>query len=203
VDENVGRLHEELNKLKLAEKTIVAFTSDHGCHFRTRNQEYKRSGHESSIHLPLLIAGPGFAGLRIVKNLISQIDLGPTLLNAVGIAGAPAMQGRSVMGLLTGGAGEWRDEVLIYISESMTARALRTPQWSYVVAEPGGKSQFEAKQYIEYQLYDLFADPHELVNLAGRREAREISAHLRERLRAHIVEAGEPAAEILPAPLYP
>ncbi|GAC1663894.1 MAG: sulfatase [Candidatus Acidiferrum sp.] len=203
VDENVGRLREELQRLKLRENTVVAFTSDHGCHFRTRNQEYKRSGHESSIHLPLVIAGPGFTPSFAVKELVSQIDLGPTLLNAVGIAAPPAMQGRNAMGLLKGGASGWRNEVLIYISESMTARALRTPQWSYVVAEPSGKSQLQTKQYTEYQLYDLFSDPHELVNLCGRHETREISAHLRERLMARIVEAGEQAIEILPAPLYP
>jgi len=80
---------------------------------------------------------------------------------------------------------------------------LRTPQWTYVVVAPSGTSHQSASAYVEYQLYDLFADPHQLVNLAGRRETREICAHLRDRLISRLKEAGEEQAEIAPAPLYP
>ena len=203
VDENVGRLRQELQHLQLAEKTIVAFVSDHGCHFRTRNTEYKRSGHESSIHLPLVIAGPNFDNSRTVKDLVSQIDLGPTLLEAAGITVPDAMQGRGFLQLARGPVTSWRNEVFIQISESMTGRALRTPQWTYVVAQADGKSQAKASTYVEYQLYDLFSDPHQLVNLAGRRETRAIATDLRARLLNRMKEAGEEPAEILPATLYP
>ena len=202
VDENVGRLRQELATLLLADHTVVVFLSDHGCHFRTRNPEYKRSGHESSIHIPLVIAGPGFSGSRVIKNLVSQIDITPTLLEIAGVASPPSLQGRSFRSLIDGRRGDWREEVFIQISESMTGRALRTPQWTYVVAERDGKSHPSTSSYVEYQLYDLFADPHQLVNLAGRRETREISAHLRDRLLARMKEAGEEPAEVLPAPLY-
>ena len=62
LDENVGRLIDTLKEHKLWENTILFYTSDHGCHFCTRNQEYKRSCHESSIHIPLLAAGGAFKG---------------------------------------------------------------------------------------------------------------------------------------------
>ena len=204
VDENVGRLRQELDKLRLTEHTIVALISDHGCHFRTRNPEYKRSGHESSVHVPLVVSGPGFDQPKAVNELVSHIDIAPTLLDAVGIAAPASMQGRSAMPLVKGAAEKGHgEEVYIQISESMSGRALRTPQWTYVVAASDGKSRESAPQYTEYQLYDLYADPHQLVNLAGRRETREVSAHLRERLRARMTEAGEQPAEILPATLYP
>jgi len=201
VDENVGRLRQELEKLRFADRTIVVFLSDHGCHFRTRNPEYKRSGHESSVHVPLVIDGPGFNQGKTVSTLVSHIDIAPTLLEAAGVAPPPSMQGRSAMPLAKGENAGHRDEVFIQISESMTGRALRTPQWTYVVAAPGREQS--ATHYTEYQLYDLYADPHQLVNLAGRRETRDVSAHLRERLRAHMQEAGEAPAEIVPAGLYP
>ena len=203
VDENVGRLRLELQNLKLAEQTILAFVSDHGCHFRTRNAEYKRSGHESSIHLPLVIAGPNFDTSRTVKDLVSQVDLGPTLLEAAGITVPDSMQGRSFLQLANGRVTNWRNEVLIQISESMTGRALRTPQWTYVVAQADGKSQAKASTYVEYQLYDLSSDPHQLVNLGGRRETRPIASQLRARLLTRMKEVGEEPAEILPATLYP
>ena len=203
VDENVGRLRQELAPLHLADHTIVAFLSDHGCHFRTRNPEYKRSGHESSIHIPLVVAGQGFNGAHVIKNLVSQIDIAPTLLECTTITAPTSMQGRSLLRLVSGRTEDWRDEVFIQISESMTGRALRSPQWTYVVAEPDGKSHPSANTYVEYQLYDLFADPHQLVNLAGRRETRDIATHLRERLLIRMKEAGEEQSQILPAPLYP
>jgi arylsulfatase A-like enzyme len=203
VDENVGRLRQELAARKLADRTILVFVSDHGCHFRTRNQEYKRSGHESSIHVPFVVCGPGFNRARAVQDLVSHVDVAPTLLEAVGLTAPASMQGRSVLPLVEGGASAARNDVFVQISESMTGRALRTPQWTYVVAVPDGKSRDASSQYTEYQLYDLYADPHQLVNLAGRRETREIAAELRERLRARMIEAGEQVAEILPAPLYP
>jgi len=203
VDENVGRLRQELAALRLADHTVVAFLSDHGCHFRTRNPEYKRSGHESSIHIPLVITGPGFNASRMVKNLVNQIDVAPTLLESASIPMPSSMQGRSFLGLASGRSENWRDEVFIQISESMTGRALRTPQWTYVLAEPEGKSHPSATTYVEYQLYDCFADPHQLVNLAGRRETRDLAAHLRERLAFRMKEAGEESSQILPAPLYP
>jgi arylsulfatase A-like enzyme len=203
VDENVGRLRQELAALHLADHTIFVFLSDHGCHFRTRNPEYKRSGHESSVHIPLVIAGPGFNAPRPAKNLVSQIDIAPTLLESANITPPTSVQGRSFLRLADGRAPDWRDEVFIQISESMTGRALRTPQWTYVVAECDGKSHPSATTYVEYQLYDLFADPHQLVNLAGRHEFRDIASHLRERLLIRIAEAGEERAQILPASLYP
>jgi arylsulfatase A-like enzyme len=203
VDENVGRLRQELAKLGLASKTIVAFVSDHGCHFRTRNAEYKRSGHEASIHVPLVMAGVGLNRSLTVKELVSQIDVGPTLLDACGITPPAAFQGRSAMPLIERRIDGWSNEVLVQISESMTGRALRTPEWTYVVAEIGGESHTSALRYEEYQLYDLFADPQQLVNLAGRHEASAVAEQLRRRLQTRMREAGEQVPEIAPKPLYP
>jgi len=52
-------------------------------------------------------------------------------------------------------------------------------------------------------MYDLAADPHQLVNLAGRREYRAMAARLRERLKVRMVEAGEAEPQIVPARFYP
>jgi hypothetical protein len=57
--------------------------------------------------------------------------------------------------------------------------------------------------YHEYQLYDQRNDPHELTNLAGRKEYREIADRLREQLKELMVQAGEADPEIVPAKLYP
>ena len=203
IDENVGTLRNEIARLGLSPNTILAFVSDHACHFRTRNDEYKRSGHEASIHIPMVMAGAGFGKSISVKELVSQIDVAPTLLDASNIERPRSFQGRSVLPLLGRHLDGWSNEVLVQISEYMTGRVLRTPEWAYIVAQPDGQSRASSLHYEEYQLYNLLSDPHQLVNLAGRHETREISSVLRERLRRKMLEAGEEQAEIKPKPLYP
>jgi len=67
-DAQFGRLLAALDQHGLLQNTLVIFTSDHGCHFRTRNQEYKRSPHESSIHVPLMVQGPGFNNSQVLPQ---------------------------------------------------------------------------------------------------------------------------------------
>src|SRR5712692_2526960 len=102
LDEALGRLLDALTSLDLKEETIVLFTSDHGCHFKTRNEEYKRSCHDSSIRVPTALCGPGFEGGGRLRQLDSLIDLPPTLLDAAGLPVPEAMQGRSALPLIRG-----------------------------------------------------------------------------------------------------
>jgi len=217
IDESIGAIQGALREVGLEENTILVFLSDHACHFRTRNSEYKRSPHESSIHVPLIIQGPGFNRSLSVPELTSQIDVTPTLLQAAGLPVPASMQGRSFIPLLDRKVEGWPNEVYVQISESQTGRALRTPQWTYAVVDPnsGKTSAAASDRYVEHQMYNLFDDPHQLLNLAGREDnpklthyqgglsMRAAAAHLRERLLARMEEAGEPRAEIQERYLYP
>lgn len=205
LDENLGEILRTLAELGRLDDTIVVFTSDHGCHFRTRNAEYKRSAHEGSIRIPLIISGPIFNRSLVVPEVVSLVDMAPTLLEAVGLPVPKEMQGKSLMRLVERKVEGWRNEVFIQISESMVGRALRTERWKYCVIAPDkhGTQDPSSERYVEYQLYDLYADPHELVNLAGRREYREIAAQLRERLKSRMIEAGESEPKIEEARFYP
>jgi arylsulfatase A-like enzyme len=206
IDASVGRVRRILEEEQLADNTIFVFVSDHGCHFMTRNQEYKRSTHNSSIRVPLIIDGPGFRGTQQIPELVGLIDLAPTLLEAAGVAVPPTWKGRSVIPLLNDPAARqsWPNRQLIQISESMTGRAIRTPDWTYCVADTTGSTKEPAAAtYTEYQMYDQRADPNELVNLAGRKEYREKADELREQLKTLLAAAGEPEPEIVPAKLYP
>ncbi len=205
LDEALGRLLDALRSLELLDDTIVLFTSDHGNHFRTRNAEYKRSCHEASIRIPAALQGPGFDGGGQVRQLVSLIDLPPTLLDAAGLPVPPEMQGRSILPLLRGREAAWPDDVFIQISEAQVGRAVRTRRWKYGVTAPekhGGRDP-GSERYVEEYLYDLEADPYELQNLIGLQSHQEVAAVLRERLIRRMVEAGEPAPEIEPAPVKP
>jgi arylsulfatase A-like enzyme len=202
LDEAYGRLLDALKSLDLRDNTIVLFTSDHGCHFKTRNAEYKRSCHEASIHVPTALSGPGFDGGGEVRELVSLIDLPPTLLDAAGLPVPAAMEGRSLLPLLRGERDGWQDDVFMQISESQVGRAVRTQRWKYSVVAPdadGGRVP-AAERYIEEFLYDLEADPYELTNLIGLTSHRAVADRLRERLIARMVAAGEAAPTIAAAP---
>ena len=59
----------------------------------TRNQEYKRSTHNSSVRIPLIIDGPGFEGAQQIPELTGIINVAPTLLEAVGVPVPASMEG--------------------------------------------------------------------------------------------------------------
>ena len=193
IDEAFGRLLEALESLGLRENTVVVFASDHGNHFKTRNDEYKRSPHESSIRVPIVLLGPGFEGGGRVEQLVSLLDLPPTLLDAAGLPALDEMQGRSVLPLLQGEREGWPEEVLVQISESQVGRAIRTRRWKYCVVAPEAdpKEDPSAERYVEDGLYDLKADPYELRNLAGLRSHTDVADTLKHHLIARMVEIGE------------
>jgi len=202
IDDAVGTLLTTLKEEGLEDNTIVMFVSDHGCHFKTRNSEYKRSPHESSIHIPLIAQGPGFNRSLEIPELVSQIDIAPSLLDAARVSIPGTMQGKSFLSLLERKTENWRNEVYIGMREFTTGRILRTPDWTYAVSapkRPGWKSAERADQYVEYMLYDLKADPFQHTNLAGFRHTKQACETLRQRLLARIVEAGDPRPQIEPS----
>jgi arylsulfatase A-like enzyme len=205
LDEALGRLYDALKSLGLLENTILLFTSDHGCHFKTRNNEYKRSCHESSIRVPTMLCGPGFDGGGRLRQLVSLVDLPPTLLDAAGLPVPRAMSGHSILPLLGGASARWPEEVFVQISESQVARAVRTQRWKYSVTAPdkNGWEDASSPHYIEECLYDLEADPYELTNLIGMESHRAVATVLRRRLLRRMVAAGERAPRIIPAATRP
>lgn len=204
IDASVGRLQKALEETGQKDNTIFVFFSDHGCHFMTRNQEYKRSTHNSSVRVPFIVDGPGFNRAQQINELVGIIDFAPTLLEAAGLAAPTSWKGHSVLPLLEGieARKAWPNKHLIQISESMTARALRTKEWTYCVADISGAKKAASPTYLEWQMYDQKNDPHELVNLAGRKEYAAKAKELKAELLELMAYAGESAA-ISDATLYP
>ena len=203
LDEALGRLVDALISLDLLENTIILFTSDHGCHFKTRNGEYKRSCHDASVRVPTMFYGGPFTGGGRLSQMVSLLDLPPTLLDAAGISVPGQMQGRSILPLLKDDAADWQDEVFIQISESQVGRAIRSKRWKYAVTAPDkdGWNDMSSDHYVETELYDLLADPNELHNRAGCETHRHVADVLRSRLIRRMIEANEDEPIIEPAPV--
>jgi len=143
----------------------------------------------------------------------------PSLLAALGLPIPSFMQGRNFLPLLNdaNARASWRNEIFIQISESETARAIRTPEWTYVALAPDANPSTDSgsMDYRDYQLYNNSADSAQIVNLAGRADPpalihyvgnhsiRKITDELRERLQARMEEAGESRPRIARWNYYP
>jgi arylsulfatase A-like enzyme len=206
IDDCVGRLVETLEKTGQLDNTIIVFFSDHGCTFRTRLGEYKRSPHEAAIRVPFIIAGPGFDQSAVVDELVSLLDLTPTLLDGAGIERPASMKGKPVKPLAHDPAARraWDSTAYIQISDSMVARAIRTRKWTYCAFDPSiqGGDEEGSTNYTDFALYSLDADPYQKLNLVGRPQYKEIANFLREELKRLIIANGEPAPTITAVNYY-
>lgn len=201
LDQNLGRLRDELKKLGMDDNTVIFYTSDHACHFRTRNSEYKRSCHEDSIRVPMIAYGPGFKGGKTVKELVSLIDVAPTILAAGGVKEPSDMRGRPLQELASGKAKNWPQDVFVQISEAEVGRAVRTKKWKYCVRMPNGRGSVDpgSDTYVEEFLYDLEKDPNERNNLVADPKYADARAELAKTLKRRMKAAGEKEPKILPA----
>ena len=175
--------------------------------------EYKMVPHDAAIRVPMIFAGPGFDHATRMDQIVSLLDLTPTLIDGAGLRVPENMQGKSLKSLPTDveARRNWDSTAYIQVSESMVGRAIRTPEWTFSVYDPtmGGDSAPHSNHYIDYAMYHNGADPYQKVNLIGRPwvpyirvdgkfttegrvDYKEISSELRAELKRRIVGNGEP-----------
>lgn len=203
IDGSMGRILKTLDEQNLTNNTIIAFASDHGCTFETHTGKYKRAPQDSAIRIPFQFQGPGFNQALTLPQVVSTIDLAPTLLDAAGITPPNTMKGKSLVPLLTkpSARASWNNTAFIQISGFRTARAVRTPEWCFSAADPNyhRPEKSFSPVYEDAYLYNIYGDPAELVNLVNRPQYKDIRNHLREVTERRIVEAGEAPATIEPS----
>lgn len=199
LDRNFGRVIETLKKKGMYDNTMVIYASDHGCHFRTHEDEvvenghddYKRNSFEGTIHVPMLVKGEGFRPGKKETRVVSLRDLPKTILTAAGIDTEKlGLQGRP---LQETEAPDWEEAVYIQISESFVGRALRTRRYKYVIYDPRANPWTDSSSpaYIEKYLFDLEHDPLEKHNLIGDPRFSEVKKQLLEQLLYWGKKAGE------------
>lgn len=190
LDENVGRLVKTLKNKGIYDNTVIVYTSDHGCHFKTRNPEYKRSCHDSCVHTPLVFGGGAVSKSDVKDCLASLIDIPPTLLSLADIPVPESYSGNVLP--VNGAEAAERDCVFIQISESQIGRAVRTKEWKYSARAIGsGEIRHSAVHYFDDFLYDLKNDPLEKNNLVNNKNYAEIILQMRTLLSREMVNAGE------------
>jgi arylsulfatase A-like enzyme len=179
VDTVLGRVLDELARLGLDGNTIIVCTSDNGYFLGERGYADKWLMYEPSIRVPLVVYDPRAprADRGLVKrDMVLNIDLGPTLLDLAGVPIPAQAQGRSLKPLLGRNKPDWRNEIfceeLWDHPEIPRSECVRTEGWKYI-QYPGHP------EYVE--LFDLAADPDEKRNLANDPDHAGVLADLRQR----------------------
>ena len=176
VDEAVASVLDMLRRSGELDNTLVMFTSDNGFfHGEHRIRSSKTWNYEPAIRLPLLMRGPGIpAGTRL-RQLVTNADLAPTILEAAGATPGRAQDGRSLLDLVDDPTVEWGRELLITggNNERKYFDGIRNYRFKYVEHATG-----------EVELYDLRRDPDELKSLHGDPRLNAYRAGLRARLAA-------------------
>lgn len=198
IDRNVEKLMDALKEFGMYNDTVFLYTSDHGSHFRTRNQEYKRCAEDSCLHVPMIAWGGDFIGKGRREEMVSLIDIPRTLLDIADIAVPETWQGNSLRQLVRGEKNDWPDAVFAQISEAETGRCIRTKDYKYSVKAPvHDRNKGESDIYAEDKFYVLEKDPFERNNLVGDPEWKDVRRELKEKLLRFMEQAGEKRPHII------
>ena len=176
VDDAVESIVGALRSSGELDDTLIMFTSDNGFfHGEHRVPNGKLLVYEPSIRLPLLMRGPGVPEGAVRRQLVTNADLSPTILDAAGARPGRPQDGRSLFDLLDDPGAQWGRELLIEggTNQGLTFTALRNYRWKYVEHTTG-----------EVELYDLERDPDELVSLHADPALAPLRAELAARLAA-------------------
>lgn len=184
MDAQVGRLLDALERLKLADNTIVVFWSDHGYMLTEHGQWMKQNLFEESARVPFIIAAPGTkAKGRATGRTVELLDIYPTLAELTHLTASPQLEGRSLRSLLDNPQAKWDKPAYTQVERGGQAgqgrqfmgRSIRTERWRYTEWDEGKKG---------IELYDHASDPHEYHNLAADAAFAKTVEEMRRLLRA-------------------
>jgi N-acetylglucosamine-6-sulfatase len=199
VDEMVAALLDRLRTTGALESTYILFTSDNGYHLgEHRIVQDKGSPYEESIHMPLVVRGPGVPARQTISALTSQVDLAPTFAAWADAAVPDFVDGRSLASLLAGEVQPvWRQSVPVGLYADRPEGSLKQPGFD---ALRGEEFIYVESFTGEREYYDLTEDPYQLANQAAALDAGRLEA-LSDRLAAMTACAGETCLTLEDAPL--
>ncbi len=180
VDDSIGRVLDCLKEMGQAESTLVFYMGDNGFCFGEHGLIDKRHMYEPSMRVPLLAYCPEIIrpGTKVTQ-LVQNIDIAPTVLEAAGAEPPSHMDGRSILPLLEGKDVPWRSEV--FYEYYWEANFPHTPTTFGVRTDRYKLIHYHGVWETD-ELYDMQNDPDEMHNLIDRPEHRTLVADLRKRL---------------------
>ena len=194
VDDNVGRVVDHLQSRDVFDDTIVIYASDQGFFLGDHGWFDKRFVYEQSIHMPFVMSYPrGIPEGSIVPHMATNVDIAQTLLEACGVDAHSRMHGRSFWSLATAASDEPIHDAMYYRywmhndgAHACPAHyGVRTKTHKLIcyyndpLGQPGAHGPTDP---LEWELFDLVADPLEITNIIDDPAAAPVLAELRAEL---------------------
>lgn len=191
LDRNIGRVLEALDKLGLAENTLVIYLGDHGYCLGHHGRFEKHSLWEEAVRAPLLCRWPGRVPAGKTSDaLVSLFDVVPTILDAAGQPIPKTVQAQSLVPVLIGKSATHHEQVFVEYSENEEAM-VRTERWAFMYGSgkrerQDGYATGKPLPGRTIKLFDMQNDPEQMTNLARRPEHKELVSDLTARLIEHL-----------------
>jgi arylsulfatase A-like enzyme len=179
-DAQIGKVLNELEKLGMAENTIVILWGDHGWHLGEHGLWCKHCNFEKVLHTPVILKAPGKMKNIKTDALIEYVDIYPTLCELAGISKPFHLQGKSFAPLTENPELVWKEEVY---SRWIRGETIVTKTHTYTEWLNDNTNEVTARM-----LYNLNDDPEETVNISERAENKELVQQLSDKLKKHISE---------------
>lgn len=157
IDAQIGRLMAELKRLGLTDNTLIVLWGDHGWNLGEHGLWCKHCNFETSLHSPLILAGPGVPEAKTTDALVEYVDIYPTLCDMTGLKKPDHLQGLSVKPLAEKPGRAWKQAVFsrYHQGDSVKTDRYRYTRWPSKDGDPA------------HMLYDHKTDPMENVNIAS------------------------------------
>lgn len=176
MDDQIGRILDELERLGIRDKTAIVFTSDHGYHLGEHHFWQKSNLHEEALRVPLIIYAPGMKPGRS-GSVVELMDLYPTISDLAGLKNLPkTVQGKSLKPILKNPSKEVKE---FAFTTGGSGYAARSKEWSYI----------RYKDDTE-ELYNMVSDPDQYSNLATNPEYATVVRDWRKKLDEHVETFG-------------
>lgn len=188
VDHNIGLLFDRLREMDILHNTLIIITADHGNEFKEHGDfGHHRKLYDELLLVPLIFHGAGMRKNIAIEDLVSLLDIAPTLVEILGIQNKNRnFQGRSLVPLIAGGEDKEESELSGVISEighndslemDLNERKIsyRTKRWKYIY-----------NQSSEDELYDIRADHRETQNVIE--EKKDIAKKIKQEILDHILD---------------
>ena len=181
LDDQIGRVLEALRRTGRSRDTLIVFAADNGLALGQHGLMGKQNLYEHSVHVPLVLSGPGIPIGTQVSSLCCLNDLFPTLCDLAGLESPSGIWGRSLAPVLKEQAPGPHEDLLCVYKDYQ--RAVLWDRWKLIRYRVGGT--------FTTQLFDLEQDPWEMRNLAGHPEHRRLLSELTTRLQDLMRRAGQ------------
>jgi arylsulfatase A-like enzyme len=194
-DDTLRAMFGELEKLGFLENALVLVLSDHGEEFGERGGlQHRGNLFDELLRVPLIVVPPGGGHGRIERNLVSLIDVMPTVLEFAAVRPPTTLEGRSLLAPRPGSN-------LVFSQYGYQVQSVRTSGWKLTRSVAATGAGPDAREVGTYRLYDLIEDPGELRDVARREPDREQAmSRVLEDLRRRGAEGAAPAAEMALTP---